>query len=357
MEEIKIALIYAHPSRSEGSSAKILERVLSVLSSSGAQCRILDLYADNFNPVLDAAELREYSSRKPPKSDIANYQKAISESEALIFIYPAWWSVPPAILKGWLDRVFTPGFAFSFSSGVMKGLLEGKRALVLRTFASGAESEQAIGHVASNFMEKAVLGACGIKSSSVDLYSMESLDPTTFAHYLFQIEGAVRRLLARPSAVPHHLRWIPAPHLPPIEQKIPQKKIGPGSDMLLQGKQKLPQKSAHAPLGASPIQHQMQAWGGGGQQKFGQAPQQQKNAGARQPQTWGGRQQKNWNEQSRIHRSGEPQGGHRVGEKHGGTGQKFGGKQAQGRPDRREKRKHFRDESFKRTKNYYGRQS
>lgn len=232
----KVAIIYSHPSQTDGKCALILGRVKKILSESGAQVSLADLYADNFNPVMSAPELASYSSRKPPAADVAKYQKLISDNDVLIFIYPVWWSTPPAMLKGFIDRVFTPGFAFNFKDGQMEGLLDGKRALSVRTYSAGAESEQKVVNVSSNFMERAVLSACGIKASAVDLYSMEGVAPSTFEHHLFAISGAVRRQLAPQTGVPHHLRWIPAPYLPPVvgspkmQQKKEEKKVDFGAD-------------------------------------------------------------------------------------------------------------------------------
>lgn len=217
--QVKCAVIFCHPSHSEGHGVKILGRVKQTLETSGAEFEIIDLYAEKFNPLMDEAEFKSYESGAQKKDDVARCQKIISSSGLLVFIYPSWWSTPPAMLKGFIDRVFTPGFAYNSENGEMRGLLSSMRALCIRTYAGGAEAEEANGHVSSNFMEKAVLGSCGIKSSSVDIYSTHDLDKTTFNHYLFQIEGAVRRMLVKPTEVPHHLRWIAAPYLPPIEQQ------------------------------------------------------------------------------------------------------------------------------------------
>lgn len=221
-QKAKILIIYSHPSiAAEGKCARVLERIKTVYSAEQVQFNIIDLYRESFNPVLTENELASYWREPPavPPADVARCQKMISESDVLVFIYPIWWSSPPAMLKGFIDRVFTPGFAYKFKGEKMEALLTGKRALVVRTFAGGAEHEQVNGHVSTNFMDKVVLGGCGITPNSIDLYSMESVEESTFKHQLFQIEGAARRILVKPTGVPHHLRWIPAPYLPPVTGK------------------------------------------------------------------------------------------------------------------------------------------
>ncbi len=214
----RVCIIYAYPSISEGHGSRILQTVQSVLTEAGASIDLIDLYRANFNPVTSMEEHALYG--KSVLADVAAYQARLALAEVWFFLYPVWWSTPPAILKGFIDRVFTPGFAFKFEGKVMQPLLEGKRALVIRTFGGSALNEQLSGEVAENFMDKAVLGACGLKVSAQDIYSVESMAETAFNHALFQTSGYSRRMLVAPTGVPHRLRSISAPYLPPIEPKI-----------------------------------------------------------------------------------------------------------------------------------------
>ncbi|VVB56621.1 FMN-dependent NADH-azoreductase [uncultured archaeon] len=212
-----VCVIYAYPSNTAGHGRQLLQTVQRVLSEAGASVELIDLYRENFNPVTSEEEHALYAKGVPP--DVAALQSRLSACEVWIFLYPVWWSTPPAMLKGFIDRVLTPGFAFRYEKHELRPLLSSKRALVIRTFGGSALSEQKIGEVASNFMDKAVLGACGLKVSSQDIYSVESLAETAFNHALFQASGATRRMLSRPTGVPHYLRSISAPYLPPIEQR------------------------------------------------------------------------------------------------------------------------------------------
>jgi putative NADPH-quinone reductase len=70
-----------------------------------------DLYAEGFDPVLSGAELaRRYSL----ESDVQRYTTEVRESKHFIFVHPDWWSGPPALLKGWIERVFRPGVAYDW---------------------------------------------------------------------------------------------------------------------------------------------------------------------------------------------------------------------------------------------------
>jgi NAD(P)H dehydrogenase (quinone) len=81
-----------------------------------------------------------------------------------VFIYPIWWFGPPAILKGWIDRVFTRKFAFDFGPGGMKGLLTHEKALILNTLGGDEATyrEQRWHELLVRPMAEGILGACGV---------------------------------------------------------------------------------------------------------------------------------------------------------------------------------------------------
>ncbi|PIT84487.1 hypothetical protein COU37_03085 [Candidatus Micrarchaeota archaeon CG10_big_fil_rev_8_21_14_0_10_45_29] len=220
----RACIIYAYPSLNAEHGARIFEAVKATLTADKVDFAIIDLYRDKFNPVLSEEEEAQYG--KKTNSDVAYQQTLLKNSEAWIFIYPVWWSTPPAILKGYIDRVLTPGFAFKFDEKGIVPLLEGKRALSIRTYSSSATHEQEMGGVSQNFMENSVLEFCGLKANSIDIFSVGRLAPTAFEHTLKQVPGAVRRIVITPTEVPHHLRSLPAPYLPPIDEQKRKEKEG-----------------------------------------------------------------------------------------------------------------------------------
>lgn len=90
-----------------------------------------DLYRMGFDPVLTADELEPLSDRRPLPLEIAQAQAAVSGADALTVVYPFWWASMPAILKGYIDRVFARGFAYEARGGVTKGLLSGKQCVLV----------------------------------------------------------------------------------------------------------------------------------------------------------------------------------------------------------------------------------
>jgi NAD(P)H dehydrogenase (quinone) len=122
----KYLIIYAHPSH-EGHCAYLLKKVSATLVEKNEETAIIDLYAIGYDPILKNNEL--YSAgRKEIDSQNQTFQEQIKNADFLLFIYPTWWQNMPAILKGFLDRVFTGGFGFVYKNGLPVGLLKGKKA-------------------------------------------------------------------------------------------------------------------------------------------------------------------------------------------------------------------------------------
>jgi len=122
----KYLLVYAHPSH-DGHCGFLLDCVQKKLRDQKADFEIIDLYAVAYDPVLKNTEL--YSSgRKEISAENLNFQEKIKAADRLLFIYPTWWQNMPAILKGFLDRVFSSHFGFIYKNGLPVGLLTGKKA-------------------------------------------------------------------------------------------------------------------------------------------------------------------------------------------------------------------------------------
>lgn len=107
----RILIIYAHPSQ-EGHCATILYEVEGMLQSKNLRYTLLDLYHSKYDPLLRACEL--YGRDVALAKDTKKYQQLIANAKQIIFIYPVWWNSMPAILKGFIDRVFSAGFAFRY---------------------------------------------------------------------------------------------------------------------------------------------------------------------------------------------------------------------------------------------------
>jgi NAD(P)H dehydrogenase (quinone) len=112
---VRVHYIYCHP-LPESFHAAIREEALAGLKAAGHAVDLCDLYAENFNPVLSAQERREYHEVGPNQRTVTDYVRRLREADALICQFPVWSFGPPAMLKGWMDRLLMPGVAFDLSN-------------------------------------------------------------------------------------------------------------------------------------------------------------------------------------------------------------------------------------------------
>lgn len=157
---MKYLIIYAHPDI-ESHSRFTLQEVESRLKELNKEYEIIDLYKINYDPLLSSKELTENYSTDV----VLEHRKKINESHIIIFIYPVWWNSMPAILKGWLDKTLSPGYAYKYVNGIPIGLLKNKKAIIFAT--TGAKKILSCifqGYRWKKIMAKDTLGFCGIKT-------------------------------------------------------------------------------------------------------------------------------------------------------------------------------------------------
>ena len=109
---MKFHLIIDHPIRNSFNYA-IMHSFIDGLEANQHEVDILDLQEENFNPVMSTKELQVYSQGGFIDPKVGEYQLRLKNADHLVFFFPIWWMVMPARLKGWMDKVLLPGFAFS----------------------------------------------------------------------------------------------------------------------------------------------------------------------------------------------------------------------------------------------------
>jgi NAD(P)H dehydrogenase (quinone) len=108
---MRVLVVYCHPCP-ESFTAAVRDTVLATLAAAGHDVDLVDLYADGFDPTMGADERRTYHEVPRNLDPVRAYAGRLERAEALIFVYPTWWFGLPAMLKGWIDRVWLQGFAF-----------------------------------------------------------------------------------------------------------------------------------------------------------------------------------------------------------------------------------------------------
>lgn len=110
-----IVLVHPRPTSLTHATAAAAERGLR---SAGHEVTVIDLYAMGFQPAMTEVEREAYHGDDPVVDPlVARSVAAVRQADALIFVYPTWWSGLPAMLKGWLEKTMVPGVAFVFDAG------------------------------------------------------------------------------------------------------------------------------------------------------------------------------------------------------------------------------------------------
>ena len=161
---MKISVILAHPDPKSFNHA-IAHTAVEALKENGHKVIFHDLYKEKFDPLLFATEIPE-DARLP--AIIKKHCEEIAEANGIVIVHPNWWGQPPAILKGWVDRIIRPGIAYEFlegdsGEGVPNGLLKAKTTLVYNTSNTKTRREKEVfGDPLETIWKNCIFGLCGI---------------------------------------------------------------------------------------------------------------------------------------------------------------------------------------------------
>lgn len=152
---MNVLVIYGHPSRNSFNGA-ILDATVKQLNDMGHKVTVKDLYGMKFNPVLTSEDYGATIAGNPPQ-DVAEEQEEVKKADAIIMISPVWWHSVTSMLRGYIDRVFTSGFAYAYTPEGIKGQLKGKIGLLITTSGADRETDQAT-HMTEGIREAMVNG-------------------------------------------------------------------------------------------------------------------------------------------------------------------------------------------------------
>lgn len=124
-------IIYSHPNP-KSFNYGILDVYEQSLVEQGHDIRVRDLYGMDFNPVLSAEDL-EMAQRKEYAEDVLEEQGHVEWADVITMICPIWWGGFTSNLRGYVDRVFSSGFAYEYTAGGLQKLLLGKKLVIINT--------------------------------------------------------------------------------------------------------------------------------------------------------------------------------------------------------------------------------
>jgi NAD(P)H dehydrogenase (quinone) len=184
----------------EGSFCSSLrDQIVAVLTDIGHHVDLLDLYAEDFDPVLSADEHQLHRAGPEQRSAVADHLQRLRQAESLVLLYPTWWGGQPAILKGWIDRVWIEGVAYSFPAGagrVKPFLTQVKSLSVVTTHGSSKLVNALQGESGKRVALRGLRAMCGLTTRArwIACYGMDRADDRQRQRFVKRAQAAMRRL-------------------------------------------------------------------------------------------------------------------------------------------------------------------
>jgi NAD(P)H dehydrogenase (quinone) len=196
---MRVLVIYCHPV-AESFAAAAHQAVLQGLIEAGHEVTDVDLYAENFNPVMSRQERLDYLNTARNERLVKRYDDQLATAEAIVLVYPAWWYGMPAMLKGYFDRVWLPGVAFDVTPDgkVNTERLQRIRHIMVVTTYGGSWwlVRAALGDPARKLIGRAVRALCArnCRVTWCVHYNMDRAKPAQLSQFLRRIRAAARAL-------------------------------------------------------------------------------------------------------------------------------------------------------------------
>ena len=141
----------------------LLDAFIEGLEDAGSEHTTIDLYGTHYEPVMKGDDFNQFFGKPLPEETVAS-QQLLSESDVVTFFYPVWWNDMPAIMKGWVDRTFTKGFAYEVTDGSQKGVLPFKKVLLACTLGNTKEGmHPSLEQAMRDKEQHGVFGYCGVE--------------------------------------------------------------------------------------------------------------------------------------------------------------------------------------------------
>jgi NAD(P)H dehydrogenase (quinone) len=171
---MNISVILAHPHDGSFNHA-IAQTAVGQLEANEHPVFFHDLYREHFDPLLPSGEIAKDG---PAPKAIAKHCAEIAAADGIVIVHPNWWGQPPAILKGWVDRVIRPGVAYEFlegdaGEGVPRGLLKAKTAMIFNTSnTEGKRERDVFGDPLETIWRHCIFGLCGVGNVHRRMFSV-----------------------------------------------------------------------------------------------------------------------------------------------------------------------------------------
>jgi NAD(P)H dehydrogenase (quinone) len=194
---MRVLVVYCHPN--PGSLvAAAKDRVLAGLSRAGHEVRLTDLYAEGFRPELSAEERRRHLV-PGVAPELEGHADDLRWAEGIVLVYPTWWSGQPAMLKGWMDRVWASGVAWKLPEGSARPtpLLSGVRRIVVVTTHGSPKWVNALeGESGKRTVFRAIRAMCHRRARTkwLAIYGLDTCAPERRTEWLDRVETELAKI-------------------------------------------------------------------------------------------------------------------------------------------------------------------
>jgi NAD(P)H dehydrogenase (quinone) len=192
---VRTLVVHCHPNPASFAAAA-RDRAVAALTTRGHEIRVTDLYAVGFDPVLSAVERSRHLEPGPDPS-VADHAADLKWCQHLVLVYPTWWSGQPAMLKGWIDRVWVRDVAFdlpSESNRVHARLRNVRRITVITTHGSSKFANAVEGEAGKRMVTRTLRAVCHplVRTKWIAFYGMDTASEEQRLAFLDRVGRRVR---------------------------------------------------------------------------------------------------------------------------------------------------------------------
>lgn len=188
---MRVLVVYCHPVP-DSFCAALRDTVLEAIALRGCEARLVDLYAEDFDPVMRCEERRLYNMRSPSDPALRAHVDNLGWAEMIVFVYPTWWYGLPAMLKGWLDRVWATDVAFTLKGNGMAVPLmtHVSKIAVVTTCGAPRWWSYVVGQPGKKTIMRGIRALCARRCKTLFLahYMMDVSTPSSRAAFLSRVK-------------------------------------------------------------------------------------------------------------------------------------------------------------------------
>ncbi len=195
---MRVLVVYCHPVP-ESFAAGLRDAAVDELLKAGHEVDLVDLYAEGFDPVMGADERRRYNTMVMADHPFPGHAERLQAAQGILFVYPTWWYGLPAMLKGWLDRVWTPELTFKIPDGPgpIVPLMTHVRLLgVITTCGAPRWWSYVVGHPGKRTILRGMRALCARRCRTLFMahYMMDKSTDASRARFLASVRARLARL-------------------------------------------------------------------------------------------------------------------------------------------------------------------